>query len=186
MSTFSNRTHSLSASEWKATFTCRNISSFLQGSSHPLAFCFSTWLHLQTLPITWARGCISSLIKPSFGASLLPSMAACSWLQIFCRWPRLTQIFWDSELHNGSTGDCFLVVTPTTFIGFPALVSLAKGLCPCIINWIPQSWSFNEDHPELSLLLSHSASECKFYTLTFCPHFPSPLCNCLNITLYLY
>lgn len=56
---------------------------FLQGSSHPLAFCFSTWLHLQTLPITWARGCISPLIKPGFGAFLLSLLAACSWLQIF-------------------------------------------------------------------------------------------------------
>lgn len=45
---------------------------FLQGSSHLLAFCFSTWLHLQTLPVTEARSCISSLIKTGFGASLPP------------------------------------------------------------------------------------------------------------------
>lgn len=155
---------SFSVSSWMNGNIHTQEHRFLQGSSPPLAFWFSTWLHLQTLPITGARGCISSLIKPGFGdpPPLPPSMAACSWIQIFCRWPHLTQIFWDSV--RVAFWELWGLLLPLCQPCPPSLVSPPEQkLCVVvIINWILnqlESWSFHKDRPDLSPLLSHSTSE---------------------------
>lgn len=66
-------------------------------------------------------------LPPSFDGSLF---MASDFLPLTS--PDLVLLRLTSELHSGSTGGCFLIVTPAASFAFPAFSSSAKALCPCI------------------------------------------------------